>query len=410
MALAVVAAAVVVAALALRLVLRRRRASTPTVEPAVDVVTPARGSDPSGRVAERQLIAGSRLVEPCARPDGFWMRLYARWCGVDSRKAQIALAHREQVPILACVGANGGGKTLAAVYTVLPTLRGRHWTCANADHLHVHGAGCAARRLLSSEPRIVCDCATTWEADDDTGHMVVTGVAAGGATGGLRRVLSTVALYDPASVEAGRPVLSPVYEPLRSFQQLLGCEHADVVMDEVTGVASARTSQSLPPQVENLVVQLRRRDARLIWTTPDYGAADVRIRQVTQGVVHCSGFAAVESTAPGRVWLEARMFRWSLYDSKDFDQFTAGKREKLRPRSTQWLYRPGHIVQDCYDTSAAVAQLGAAAEGGMCMACGGSRSRPKCTCPTDPERLAPGIVEVVTESGIRRRQRVEAAS
>lgn len=326
------------------------------------------------------------ITEPCAVPASRFMRLYARFVGVDRAKSALAVAHRQEVPILACVGSNGGGKSLCAVYTVLPTLRGKRWSCSNPDHLHIHDEDCKARVRLSTEPTAVCDCTRS------------------GPTEGWRKVLSTVKLLDP---ETG--LESPHYVPLRSFVTLLGAEHLDVVMDEVTGVASARAHQSLPVQVENLIVQLRRRDARLIWTTPDYGAADNRIRQVTQGVVYCRGFAAVEATEPGRVWRESRMFRWSLYDARDFDQFTAGKREKLRPRSTQWFWRPGHVAQDSYNTLAAVTQLGVAAEGGMCLSCGGSRSRAKCSCPPDPDHVHDdGIEETVTASGTRTRRRVLA--
>lgn len=334
---------------------------------------------------------------PCARPEGWLQRLHARWVGVDRAKSAAGLADREQVPILAFVGGNGGGKTLAAIYTVLPTLAGKRWACANPDHLHTHGADCASRRFLSSEPTETCTCATTWETIE--GQRVATEVADGATVEGWRRVLSTVELRDLTDTNAP----SPYYERLRSFVQLLGVEHADVLMDEVTGVASSRAHQSLPVQVENLIQQLRRRDARLLWTTPDYGNADNRIRSVTRGVVHCRGYSQVRSRLEGGVWREARLFRWTLYDASEFDLFTVGKREKLAPTSRQFFWRPGHIAQDAYDTLAAVSQLGAAAEGGMCISCGGRRSSPSCTCPPDPERLPPGVVETVTDGGTRRR-------
>lgn len=347
------------------------------------------------------------ITEPCARPDHWLHRLVGRFVGVDNRKSALAAAHRRAVPIMACVGANGGGKSLAAVYTVLPTLRGVRWACTNPDHLHTHGTDCAARRLLSTEARDVCDCATTWTTavvDGRPAGYSVTETAPGGVVEGWRTVLSTVALFTPD----GDGDLSPHYVPLRSFVQLLAVEHADVVMDEVTGVASSRQSMSLPPQVENLIAQLRRRDARLIWTTPDYGAADLRIRQVTQGVVFCRGsLATAPDPATGRVWSESRLFRWALYDAKDFDQFTAGKREKLKPQSVQQFWRPGHVVERTYSTLAAVTMLGVSADGGMCLSCGGGRSRPKCSCPTDPDRLPPGVVEETTAAGLRKRRLVD---
>jgi hypothetical protein len=300
-----------------------------------------------------------------------------------------------QTPIVAFVGGNGGGKSLAAVYAVLPTLAGQKWNCWNPDHLHTHGGECASRRLLSTEPTAVCDCATEWENTDD-GRSVTT-VADGGTTTGHRRVLSTVELRD---LENPREV-SPYYDRLRSFVQLLGVEHTDVLMDEVTGVASSRSSMSLPVQVENLIQQLRRRDARLLWTTPDYGNADLRIRSVTRGVVLCRGRFAVEKRG---VWAQARLFRWTMFDASEFDRFTIGKRERLVPTARQTFWRPGHVAERAYDTAAAVTQLGAAAEGGMCLSCGGRRSAPACTCPSDPDRLPVGVTETITPSGSRKRR------
>ncbi|WP_263118594.1 hypothetical protein [Cellulomonas sp. RIT-PI-Y] len=332
---------------------------------------------------------------PCERPTG-WRDRWRVWrAGVDGRKSLDAIAVIAGTPICAFVGGNGGGKTLAAVYAVLPTLAGQRWDCANPDHLHTHGTDCAARRLLSTEPTAVCDCPTQWETAEQ--GRVVTELADGGIVTGWRRVLSTVELRD-----VDDPLrVSPYYDRLRSFVQLLAVEHTDVLMDEVTGVASSRSSMSLPVQVENLVQQLRRRDARLLWTTPDYGNADVRIRSVTRGVVLCRGRFAVEKRG---VWAQARLFRWTMFDASEFDRFTVGRRERLVPVARQTFWRPGHIAQQVYDTAAAVTQLGAAAEGGMCLSCGGRRSAPSCTCPPDPDRLPPGVVETITATGGRRRR------
>lgn len=331
---------------------------------------------------------------PCTRPTG-WRDRWRYWrAGVDKPKSLAAAALIGSTPIVAFVGGNGGGKSLAAVYAVLPTLAGQRWECANPDHLHTHGRDCAARRFLSTEPTEVCDCDTTWAVTED-GQRVLE-LAEGGTVNGMRRVLSTVALRDLDNPL--RP--SPYYDRLRSFVQLLGVEHTDVLMDEVTGIASSRASMSLPVQVENLIQQLRRRDARLLWTTPDYGNADLRIRSVTRGVVLCRGRFAIQRRG---AWVQSRLFRWSMYDASEFDRFTAGKRERLVPTARQSFWRPGHVAERAYDTTAAVTQLGVAAEGGMCFTCGGRRTTAQCTCPSDPERLPPGVVETITPAGARRR-------
>ncbi len=335
---------------------------------------------------------------PCVRPEGLGDRWRYWRAGVDRKKSEAGRALIAALPIVAFVGGNGGGKSLAAVYHVLPTLRGVRWDCANPDHLHTHADACRSRQLLSTEPTAVCDCETTWTMTDDGRR--VDHLADGGVTQGWRRVLSTVELRD-----LDDPLLvSPFYDRLRSFVQLLGVEHTDVLMDEVTGIASARSSMSLPVQVENLIVQLRRRDARLLWTTPDYGNADLRIRSVTRAVVLCRGRFAVESRG---AWPQSRLFRWTVFDASEFDRFTVGKRERLTPSGRQTFWRPGHPAERAYDTAAAVTQLGVAAEGGMCLSCGGRRSMPACSCPADPERLPAGVVEDITPAGSRRRRRID---
>lgn len=309
-----------------------------------------------------------------------WQRWRTRWWfRVDRRRSALAAAERDSVPILAVVGANGGGKTACAVYGVLRTLDGRRWECDNADHLHRHAEDCPRRR--------------GWDCECDLP----------GPVEGWRTVLSTVRLFD----DSGE--LHPRYVPFRRYQDLVHAEHCDVLMDEATGVASARQHQSLPVQVENLIVQQRRRDIRLIWTTPDYSAADVRIRQVTQGVVYCSGGAPVRSRIEGHAWRENRLFRWTLYDASQFEEFTATQRLRGKPLSVQYVWRPGHRLERAYDTMAAVQALGVATEGGMCMSCGGSRSRPRCSCPADPGALPVGVLEEVDGRGTRRRRVVPVA-
>lgn len=332
---------------------------------------------------------------PCTRPVGWRDRWRYLRAGVDRPKSMAADALIGATPIVAFVGGNGGGKSLCAVYHLLPTLAGSPWTCVNPDHLHTHGSECRARQWLSTEPTAVCDCATTWEATDQGGRRVLD-VAEGGTTTGMRGVLSTVELRD---LDDSRQV-SQYYTRLYSFVQLLAVEHTDVLLDEVTGVASSSQTQSLPVQVENFIQQLRRRDARLFWTTPDYGNAHNRIRSVTRAVVLCRGRYSAEGPA---MWSKSRLFRWTVFDPTEFDRFTVGKREKLIPSGRQAFWRPGHVAERAYDSSAAVTQLGAAAEGGMCFNCGGTRSKAACTCPTDPDRLPVGVQEVISPAGSRRR-------
>lgn len=190
-----------------------------------------------------------------------------------------------------------------------------------------------------------------------------------------RPVVSTVPILDPAT---RRP--HDLYTPLTSLAQLLELEHCHVLMDEVTGIASSRSSASMPDVVANWLVQLRRRDVVLFWTSPDWRRADIIIREVSQVVTYCRGMLP-ERTDGDRLWRPNRFFVWSTYDALAFEDFTAGARTRLKPLSRRFYWRPRHDDQHWYDTLQGVHQLDHVTEGGSCVYCGGRRARPKCECP-----------------------------
>lgn len=246
---------------------------------------------------------------------------------------QVSESQRQQrrsYSIHAFVGANGGGKTLAAVHTLIPSLL----------------AG--------------------------------------------RQVLSTVRLRDPLQACRKCEVSPcscglhdypdhPFYVPLRDYKEVLEAEHCDLLFDEVVGLASSRESQSMPVQVSNILHQLRRRDVTLFWTGVSWARADKVIREASQAVTDCRGF--IGERQEGRVWTAKRMFHWRTYDAKAFEEFTAAKRQKLKPVCRDWHVRSWNDAQYYYDTLEAVATLGWASDAGLCMACGGKRTIKRCTCP-----------------------------
>lgn len=276
-----------------------------------------------------------------------------------------ARARRRSFPIHAYIGANGGGKSMCAVFDSLPTL------------------------------------------------------AAG------RPIVSTVRILDPAT---GEP--HPLWVKLDDYRTLLQVEKCDVILDEVTGVASSRESSGMPAAVANLLVQLRRRDVALRWTAPNWKRADTIIREVSQGVTLCVGFLPervraepVEHDGPhghhmgpllvpgdrptemyacrieghhvhqdDRQWSSKRCFYWRTYDAAAFDEWTAYRKEKVRPSVRQVFWRPGSIASAAYDTFDAVSSLGAVTDAGLCMDCDGHRTRRRCECdkPAKPARPASG--------------------
>lgn len=175
----------------------------------------------------------------------------------------------------------------------------------------------------------------------------------------------------------------PLYTPFRDFRQLLTWRSGDVLMDEVMGVASSRESHSMPAQVGNFLMQLRRADVLLRWSCPNYARADKVIREVTQAVTDCVGSAPESSTrgdGTSRLWRDRRLFRWVTFDAFAFDEFSAHKRDTMPLLHGQWFWRPESGVDAAYSTLDAVLALASVTESGMCMHCGGFRSRRKCSC------------------------------
>lgn len=157
---------------------------------------------------------------------------------------------RRGVPIHAYVGPNGGGKSIAMIYDTLPSLA-------------------MGRSVLSTVHLL------DWTIPDvDKLHMAVP----------------------PGSDAKCNPEAHhPLFTELCDYRQLLDAEHCDVLLDEVTGVASSRESATMPAEIANLLVQLRRRDLCMRWTAPNWSRADVIIRECSQAVTTCRGFMRQKS-------------------------------------------------------------------------------------------------------------------
>jgi hypothetical protein len=165
----------------------------------------------------------------------------------------------------------------------------------------------------------------------------------------------------------------------------MDAEHCDVLLDEVTGVADARESGGMPVQVRNLLVQLRRRDVVLRWTSPSFTFADVTIRRVTQAVTFSRGMMPVDR--PGTLWRDRRLFLWRTFDARDIpldeqrvDASVRLREDGVKPLVRELFWRPDSDAENAYDTSDSVATLGVANTAGMCLTCGGKRLHPKCSC------------------------------
>ena len=263
---------------------------------------------------------------------GGWVRCGHGLLVIKSLRNPAKRAQRRAWPIHAYVGPNGGGKSAAAVWDTLPSLELGRPVLATV------------RVLDWANPHLCDGC-------------------------------------DVIGCELGHWAAHPLWQSFTEWKQLLEAEHCDVIMDEVTGIASSRESQGMPAAVANFLVQLRRRDVVLRWTCPAWARADKVIRECTQAVTYCRGSLPVRSTDDSdRVWRSRRLFRWQTFDATVFEDFTAGKREKIDPELKDLHWGPGSPVFSAYDTFDAVSVIGTVSDSGRCAHCGGRRSAPACSC------------------------------
>lgn len=279
-------------------------------------------------------------------------------------------AMRRGFPIHAYTGPNGSGKSCAMVWDTLPSLsRGRPVL--------------STVRLLDWEDPRPCDDPSCTHPEHAGAMLDVVGSGDDDAAAGTHRLRVAV----PDAPVITHMAAHPLYVPFTDWSQLLEAEHCDVLMDEVTGVASSRESHSMPAPVANKLVQLRRADVVVRWSAPSWTRADKIIRECSQAVTYCQGYLPVEAPAvegeEDRVWRNRRLFRWLTYDATDFEEFTLGKRQQLAPWVKDWHWGPKSPAFAAYDTYDAVLSIGTVTDSGRCYRCGGRRAVPKCECPPD---------------------------
>jgi hypothetical protein len=176
-------------------------------------------------------------------------------------------AARRGWPIMGYVGANGGGKSAAMVWDTVPSLlAGRPVLstvrlldfqnprecegCDESGHFRpVYGPvkiSTFAERDAVAETLIATAAEMGVEPDQVPDELIPTHDRLGFP---IREVVDYVV----------HRAAHPLYVCFNEWEQLLEARGCDVLMDEVTGVASSRESQSMPAPVANKLVQLRRR-------------------------------------------------------------------------------------------------------------------------------------------------------
>jgi hypothetical protein len=267
--------------------------------------------------------AGEAAAEEAARYAAVDPAVAERFVAKILKSRHVAL--RRGIPIIGYIGDNGSGKTLTAVRDTYPTLRSG------------------------------------------------------------RDVVSTTPLFDPLD-DPG--TLHPLYTPLSSWRQIVGIRNADLLLDEVQSVANARMSNSIPPQLFTAFQQMRKAKTVVRWTTPHWSRVDVSIREITKAAVICRSSRPERGQRKGlNGWSNKTRFIIRTVDASKLDgaytldvgdpdqqvkELPTYSFERFkRPQGAPWLY----------DSEAVVLVLDHIDAGGWCMNCGGTRPRPKCSCP-----------------------------
>jgi hypothetical protein len=255
-------------------------------------------------------------------------------------------AFRRSRAIRAYVGINGSGKTLGAVWDLLPDLDAGKPVLSTA------------RLLDFRNPRECEDSSCQWPGHPEHGAA------------------------------------HPAWVPMTDWRQLIGGEghpvfrDGAVLLDEVAGVASSRESGTLPFQVARDLQQLRKRKVSLSFTAPSFARTEKIIRECTRLIVHARGSlpVRVDTGVTDVSWRRNRLTRWRAYDGEAFDSFTnasvSQEKQSTRPQpiSAQWFWIPGSDAAAAYDSADDVLSLGWANESGMCLSCGGKRTISRCNC------------------------------
>ena len=303
-----------------------------------------------------------------------------------------ARLRRGMFPIRSYVGPNGTGKSALMVYDALANLeRGRPQL--------------STVRLLDYKNPRPCEGGPT--CDDANNHSRPV----------MRTTLVPFDPEDPTSPlvrhhePTGESVVHmqahPLYVPFRSVQQFVGWTDGDVLMDEVTGVASSRDSATMPREFANKLVQLRRANVSLSWSCPAWGRADIIMRECTQLVTLMT--AAIPARSPAtpdgspRLWHRRKLFTARSYDPTKVDEFQAHRAmaEEVAPEIIAFYWGPGSTMFRAYDTLDAVSALGATNDAGFCITCSGKRRATPCSCDdhAGTARLGGGVPAARKRSG-----------
>jgi len=104
------------------------------------------------------------------------------------------------------------------------------------------------------------------------------------------------------------------------------------------------------------------------------------------------------------LWSPRRIFRWRTYDTIEFDEWTTGKRDRATPLASSWFKGVGSDAFASYDTLDAVSMVRDPGDGDNCLSCGNfipKNQRVRCKCgtprPASAEADTPELGDVLSQ-------------
>lgn len=296
--------------------------------------------------------------------------------------------------IAACVGFNGGGKSMAAAHLfALPAMRAGNCVVSNA-RLYPQRLGLKAELYV---PLV------------SPGQITRLGVH-----------------YDRTCVGCGvvnehcgcgadlvqTPKLDRGTGELWSLTQNRPCV---LWIDEATAAFPARQTLDLPPEVQRQIDQLRKVKVRFVITAPNYMKIDKLIRGVVQVVVNCEGGRPDRFVrdaddrkvrGPDGKWLRHepgwephRQLYWDFFRAQEFeeDQVNAARLERAKPTGTMRVKVQKLDARKLLDTNEPIGLLDHLDQQGNCANCGGRKRRHECRCEPRAGRRAQHAVPASDE-------------
>jgi hypothetical protein len=318
-----------------------------------------------------------------------------RWGGSDRAGARARLKRRA-FPIHSYHGPNGTGKSAIMMYDTIPSL-----DCGRRVLSTVRILDFRDPHLCGEREYDVCDDPANHELIPAADFELLVDLRFEAAGSGARRRRTL-----PPLPPRWHAAAHPLYVRFEGYEQLMSWRDGDVLLDEVAGVASSRDAMTgMPTQVANLLMQLRRRNIALRWTSPAWARADKIIREVTQAVTLMAGFAPVGAPpahdGSPTLWSRKRLFEARTFDASMIEEFTARRTLDVRPDIKAWYWAPGSLMFSAYDTLDPVVALGWANSAGLCIGCGGKRTIRKCDCPDEAAAMAPAPAAFRMPEGAR---------